>query len=1329
MSHSWNRCALVVVCLGLLWTAGASAQTYTRTETIQYYDDPALWVMGQVKRTTVNGIEEAYTDYGWKALPTISSRYGKPTHTLAYETALSGQVGTVKTVTDGNGNVTTASSWKRGLPQQIRYPSTSEAPAGATVSAVVNDHGWITAVTDENGFRHCYDYDVVGRITKIRYPSETVANACDPGDGTGTWLATTIGFTKSASAKYGLPAGHWQQVVATGVGRKIIYFDALWRPVVTEEFDNTNGTIANATRRLTVQRYDASGRLIFESYPMSSLSNYAATTLKGSRSSYDALGRVEQMQQDWEGSGYLTTTTQYLPGFQTRVTPPRGQGHGTTYQTTTSYLTWDEPSTDYPVSIGHPEGAFTDIARDAFGKPTALTRRNASSSVSLTRSYVYDPHQQLCKAVEPETGATIMVYDGAGNLAWSKAGATQTGTGACNDSDIPVAQRTIRSYDARNRLQALSFPDGRGNQTWTYTKNGLANTIATYNSNGGDLVTNSYAYNRRGLLVGETFQVGGQLWNLAYGYNALGHSSSITSPGLVVAFSPNALGQPTQAGTYASGVSYFPNGGMQQFTYGNGIKHTLTQNARGLPDTSCDFSGSTCTASAVLRDSYDYDAHGNVLAISDGRTGNRGDRDMAYDALDRLTQAISPMYGTATYSYDALDNLRTVQVTGGSKIRNHAYVYNAANRLTNVTDASTGWTLIGLGYNTQGNLTNKNGVLHDFDHGNRLREASGEQYRYDGHGRRVLAIRNGQNLYSLYGQDGTLRFQRDERTGKSIDYVNLNGSLVAQVENAIPLSTPALTAPPSSATGSYTVSWTVSPIATKYQLQERLGTAAWATIHDAAGTSKAISGKSAGNWGYRLRACSATTCGSWSAIATVVVLLPPTAAPALSVPATGLNGSFTVGWTTVAAANRYQLQERLGTGAWATVHDDAATSRAISGKAAGSWGYRARGCNDSGCGSWSAVGTVQVIHAPTGTSTLSVPATSYTGAFTASWTSVATATRYELEERLGTGSWAQIHNAAAITKAISGKTTGSWGYRVRACNEAGCAAWSSIGAVAVTLPPAAPPTLTVPANNASGSYSATWTAVAQANGYQLQERLGTGTWATIHDAAGTSKAISGKATGSWGYRVRACNVAGCSAWSAVQAVSVLRAPTGVPTLTVPATSTTHNYTVSWTAVTDAARYELEEQVNNAGVWNKVHDAAATSKAFSGKQSGSYAYRVRGCNGSGCAGWSAIHTIVVTLPVPLAVGPPVVHDSGWSCDASWPTSGGATYYELVQNMVNVAYSGPNASVSWPGQSCASPYNVRACNANGCSGWSPPGYHSGGGGGVIHSQPDDDGESDE
>ncbi|WP_457022077.1 RHS repeat protein [Luteimonas sp. A611] len=1208
----------------------------SRTEATTYHDNLAKWILGQVAQVTCTAstpanpacdgaadsvMSQTTYDATW-ALPQVSKHFGRTVQTLGYDTSssiASGQRGTVTSVTDGNGKVTTLGSWKRGIPQSIRYPATPEATAGATQAAVVNDSGWIMSTVDEAGFTTAYGYDAMGRLSLIDYPD----------DDSVVWHNTTLAFEPVAGIEYGIPAGHWRQTISTGNARKVSYFDALWRPLVVREYDTAN---ASGTQRFSRFTYDHEGRVTFASHPGTS---DALST--GTWTWYDALGRPTQITQDSE-LGALTTGTEYLAGFKTRVTPPRGQPANAAFQTTTSYLAWDQPTTDLPVAIAHPAGAFTDIGRDVFGKPTAITRRNSSGSVALTRSYVYDAYQQLCKSVEPETGATIMAYDNAGNLAWSKAGATQTATGACNTADIPAAQRTTRTYDGRNWLRTLSFPDGRGNQSWTYTRDGLPATINTQNSGSGDVVTNSYSYNRRRLIEGETFAVGSQLWALDYNYNQHGHLADHASPGVVVDLAPNALGQPSKAGTYATAVSYYPNGGIKQFTYGNGIKHTLSQNTRGLPVTSCDFVGSSCTASAVLRDSYDYDQHGNVAAISDGRTGSRGHRDMTYDVLDRLTQAVSPMFGTANYTYTVLDNLQTVQVTGGPKARNHTYVYDARNQLTNVTNTSGGATVIGLGYDPQGNVQNKNGVTYTFDQGNRLRQGAGEQYRYDGHGRRVLSTRDDRNIYSLYGQDGTLRFQRDEHTGKTTDYVHLGGSLVAQVENAIALSTPTLTVPGSSMTGSYIISWGTSALATKYQVQERLDSGSWATIHNAAGNSKSITGKAAGAWGYRVRACSPATCGSWSAEKTVAVQLAPTAVPTLTVPTTGPNGGFTVSWTAVPAANVYQLQERQGSGSWSSYPNSSALSRAISGKAAGSWSYQVRACNDAGCGSWSAIKSVNVLYPPAGPPTLTLPATNLTGSYTASWTAIATASRYELDERLGTAAWTQIHNAAGISKALSGKTTGSWGYRIRACNDAGCSAYAAEKVVAVTRPPTAAPTLTVPASNTTGSYSVSWTAVATATSYGLQERPGTGSWITLQANSATSRAISGKATGSWGYQVRACNEAGCGAYSTVKAVQVTRPP-GTPTITYSLKTQTYvgalthiRCEVRWTSMASATSYEL--QAYGGAV---QYTGPLTTVAGPGNSSAYCApsHVVRACNLAGCSAWSAPpaaqETIVIGEP--------------------------------------------------------------------------------------------------
>src|SRR5690606_30327953 len=341
------------------------------------------------------------------AQPEQEYAFGKLKQVTAWNGATgTDQAGTLKSVADGAGNVIQLSNWKRGVPRLIRHPATPEAPAGATQSAVVDDAGWITSVTDEVGATTGYQHDLMGRLTRVTYPVE------DPIHGV-VWNPTTHDFAQQAAA-YGLPQ-HWRWQTGTGNARTVIHLDAMWRPVVEERYDSANPA---ATRSIVVKRYDDAGRLAFQSHPMRTLADYRTVTA-GTYSEYDALGRVTKT---WVPSvdapgGKFTTTTEYLAGFLQKVTSPNLR------VTTTRFLAWDEPTTDYPVQVTHPEGAFTHITRDAFGKPIVLRRSDSSSPVGGTlavdRTYAYNKHQELCRSVEPETGATLMGYDPAGNLAWS----------------------------------------------------------------------------------------------------------------------------------------------------------------------------------------------------------------------------------------------------------------------------------------------------------------------------------------------------------------------------------------------------------------------------------------------------------------------------------------------------------------------------------------------------------------------------------------------------------------------------------------------------------------------------------------------------------------------------------------------------------------------------------------------------------------------------------------------------------------------------------------------------------------------------------------------
>ncbi len=765
---------------------------FVKTETTTYHDDTARWILGQVKRSTTNGIETSSTDFDSYSLPWKTYSFGKPQQTLAYTLAAGSQAGTLNTVTDGRGLTTTLSDWYRGIPRSIQHPPTVEAPGGAVQSATVNNIGSVTSVTDENGYVTGYGYDLMGRLGSIVYPI---------GDST-NWTTTTISFTGGHPAEYGLLAGHWRQYVATGNARTVTFFDALWRPVIKETYDagNINGTLAQ-----TVTRYDSEGNTTFASYPQRNLTAAVIGTWAnplqapdalGVHTGYDALNRAVHSKQNSE-HGLLTTTTEYLDNFKTRVTNPRG------VKTFTSYRVYDQPSFNLPDDIRHAEdtadAAVTEIHRDIFGKPTRLVRRNAIGNVRADRFYVYRPDwQTLCKVIEPETGATVMDYDAAGNLGWSASGLSLPSTTDCNLGEAGNSGRVVaRTYDDRNRLKTLVFPDGNGNQEWKYWADGAPSQLTTWNipSAGAPAkrIVNTYVYNRRRLLTTESVALEGWwTFNVGYDYDGNGSLASHSYPSTqTVSYAPNALGQPTQAGSYATNVTYHPNGAIAGFTYGNGVQHAMLQNERQLPLR-------VTSSHGVAGYEYGYDLNGNPTQMFDQVRGNDFSRGNQYDNLDRLTASGSASYGGDhwhRFTYDALDNLKSWKL-GGVKDYANYYYEPGTNRLTNIqkTDSSSE---VGIGYDLQGNVANKNGHLYAFDFGNRLRQSSNptatERYRYDAHGRRVLASRTSGPtdaigvIFSQYASRGQLMYQRNERPGvaKDIDQIYLGGSLVAQRETPV----------------------------------------------------------------------------------------------------------------------------------------------------------------------------------------------------------------------------------------------------------------------------------------------------------------------------------------------------------------------------------------------------------------------------------------------------------------------------------------------------------------------------------------------------------------
>ena len=1090
-----------------------SSLGYSKTEVTEYHHDLTNWVLNQPYRTynASNGVILSRTEYTAKAQPSQQFAFEKLQSTLTYNTD-----GTLATAKDGRNNTTSFSNWKRGIPQSISFAD------GSTKSAVVDDNGWVRSITDENGYVTGYGYDAMGNVAAINYPQETNLN----------YHITTRIFEQVQSVEYGLAAGHWRERIETGNAKKVTFYDALFRPVAIQSEDTANSA---GTFSWTMKRYDANGNVIATSYPKNPYEsgwNTIYDNLPGTRTQYDALDRPTRNEQDSE-LGVLATVTEYLTGFQVRTTNPRG------YQTTNGYEVYDAPSYDALAWSAQPENKTVEMGRNFAGLPMWIRQRAQDNSVSVTRSYVYDANMQLCKTIEPETGATVNHYDAAGNLDWSASGLALPDTANCNLPEAQSSNRVVtRTYDTRNRLSTLGFADGYGNQAWQYTPDGLPAQITTQNEPSSQgTVVNKYTYNHRRLLSGESIESpNAPILSAGYGFDGYGVMTAQSYPdSMVVIFTVNALGQVTgvaKSGTpLASNALYYPNGAIKQFTYGNGIVHTMLQNARQIPSRSTD--------AGVMNLAMSYDVNGNTTAIADDQQGSNFNRSMTYDGLDRLTDAGSPSFGGDGWHrirYNALDNITSNQLAG---VKDYAsYIYDPSNRLTQIKNTAQ-QDLVTLAYDPQGNLTQKNSQGFVFDLGNRLRSAvSKETYRYDGLGRRV---ENGSvaigNIYSMYSRDGQLLHTIDHRRGERLSYIYLSGSQIARSRD--PLSAPVaptLTAPSSSVGGHFALTWTASISADSYVLEQSTNGGAWTLLYSGIATNAATGAMSPGTYGYRVKACNSVGCSAYSAVQTVEVIAPPISAPTLTVPANGYGGSYTVSWSTVSGAARYELEENLNAGTWTNIVNSSATSVTRNSLPAGTYGYRVRACNVAGCSNFSSTALVEVLYAPSSAPVLTVPGTVSTTSLSISWSAVATADRYEVLSSFNGGTSTLVYNGAGTSASFSGLSAGTYSYQVRACNAAGCGPYSPAGNTVVQLAPQTPVITGEGSQDTSTrpypiTWFVSWTSVPNATLYEVERTNGSVT-ALLYSGTATSATYNGMGSAINSFRVRACNGANCSAWSA-----------------------------------------------------------------------------------------------------------------------------------------------------------------------------------------------------
>jgi YD repeat-containing protein len=1183
--------------------------------------------------------------------------------------------GTLQSFADGKCNAGTAyascpktslSNYRRDIPQSIAYPD------GKAQALGIDEQGQIAWVTNQAGATTSYAYDAAGRLTRVDYPSgDTVA-----------WAPKVFRYDWVTSAERGIAANHWRRTVLQGTKASVTYFDAMLQPIA----NNMYGDYASPVWQRSI--FDWKGRKTFQSYPVSEM--LALDDLKtGNWTEFDVLGRVSTTKQDTENQQKLVTTTTYGGNSSKSVTDPRGN------QTSFWYQVSEAPSYDAATRIVAPEGVVQTIKRDSFGNPVSIEQKGVGQPV--TKWLAYDSAYRLCRTTEPESGSEIMDYDGAGNLAWSASGINFSGAG-CGQGDVANADKTVRTYDTMNRVTSVLPPAGTEPSTYTYDALGNPATATL----GG--VGWTYGRNKLGLLTAEVLAVDDWLWTLQYDFDSNGALRSITYPdGDTIAYNPNALGQPTIAGGYASSVAYFPDGDVRSYSLGSGIVYNAEKDARNLTR------NFTYGKAGVLAASEDfwYDANSNVTQVDDLAGNRQRSKVMGYDRLNRLTSAKADnLWGLESYSYDGLNNITAIcrgaymdsGCAGGTQ---DVYNYDGSNRLASISVG--GSPVHSFVYDARGNTNVRDGQPLSFDRSNRLLSIPGKgAYTYDAAGRRVKKVTPSSTTYYAYNAAGQLMWELDPATRLGREYVYLGKKLIARKTESIDILKPsqvhtalAIVGVPRLATDGSTIDVTIDianngsrvlsaatsqyPLKVGYHLVDTAGTSTEGTSSVSITSDIPIGGHG-------------------------VVTMHVAAAAVLG---TGKRIRFSlmqegVGWfeewpgNSTVEAGPYSACPTTGTGnlcnnVTGLTRDQLNVTLTITSAPALS------------ADGQSVLTTVDIANNGKVTLASAAPHPVNLGNHLIDGTGnqvVGDLTRASIPE-IAPGS-----HAAVVISTPAAQLLGT-GRRVQfELVQEGIAWFQSFG----FTPLVAGPYLSLGGATGSitGGFTLAWLPIAGATTYTLREQFNGGGWTTVSNSSSTSWAATGRATGAYGYQVQACASGGCSAFGPTWNVTVLLPPP-VPASASASAPVAGPVTLSWSASTTATRYVVIQQINGGG-WTTVYDGPATSASFATPVSGTYVYQVQACNSSGCSANRQSNVVAITLPPTTAPG---IAGGGLSTNGaygvSWSGVAGATAYNLIESTngggwVQVQYNGAG-SWSTAGRSNGTyVYQVQACNAGGCGPWS-------------------------
>lgn len=598
--------------------------------------------------------------------------------------------------------------------------------------------GQISSVTDSTGRMVSYIYNEAGDMTGYTDPEGKVWSYGYDGNHRMTSLANPLAITTATNGYDSLGRVSTQTTPRQGNATATYryYFTGL-RNVEEDPLGNQ-----------TVYYYDDLGRLVRQ---RDALGNESVQAYDGQNHITESIDARDNLAlYDYDGNQNLVRTIDALVGITDFTYDERFRlvckndplGHETLYaydqnhhpMATTDAVGNTTASTYYPnglrQSTTDPRGAMTTFTYDQYGHMRA-SRVGSHNPVT----YAYDPIGRMIGLTDQVGASTVFMYDRRGLL--------------LSVTD-PLGRSTTYGYDDAGQTALVTDRNG-DTASYRYTPTGKVDTITL-----PDTSTISFAYDTRDNLVAMRDHLG----TTAYTYDALNRLVSTSDPyGFVVSYAYDAKGNLTSL-TY-------PGGKTVRYAY-DGLDRLVTVT---------DWIGRHAD--------YQYDAAGRLTNL---KNSNTTVTTYSYDQADRLIGLDNRRTnGTAlaTYSFtlDAKGNrVRSVQfepVITMPMDESLAYSYNQQrNRLLSAGDLTFSW-------DAQGQLTAMGDGAYSFDALHRMVSADGTAYQfaYDGNGRRLSAVRNGQVTRYIHDSSGRLLAEADSAGNVMAYYVHGLG-LLARVTPA-----------------------------------------------------------------------------------------------------------------------------------------------------------------------------------------------------------------------------------------------------------------------------------------------------------------------------------------------------------------------------------------------------------------------------------------------------------------------------------------------------------------------------------------------------------------